>query len=216
MTSLAKYLLVFFQSTVPVADHSYYEKVEVTQARYESIADTVASVAMEHPLFRDDTNGVKTALLLGSVATFESSLIAEIDTCVKGGDIDKAGVPHAWTLWQVHAPKETACANRLAGARIAREMIRWSFKTCSSFDVSDRLSGYTDGSCKNKWNRSRHRMFRATNWLEKHPFAAEDYNEKLYEIPYSLHDYRSDDGSCHFRNRHLGISPLRSSDNCID
>lgn len=173
MTPLAKYLLLFFQSAVPVADHSYYEKVEVTQARYESIADTVATAATEAPLFKDDLSGIKTALLLGSIATYESSLRADIDTCAKGGDIDKSGVTHAWTLWQVHAPKAKACVSRLEGARIAREMIRHSFKTCHLFDMQDRLSVYTDGSCKNKWNRSRHRMFRATDWLTKHPYEEE-------------------------------------------
>ncbi len=173
MTPLAKYLLLFFQSAVPVTDHSFYEKVEVTQARYESIADTVAAAATEKPLFKDDWSGVKTALLLGSIATYESSLRADIDTCAKGGDIDKAGVTHAWTLWQVHAPKEKACVSRLEGARIAREMVRNSFKVCSLFDTQDRLSVYTDGVCKNKWNRSRSRMFRASNWLAKHPFEEE-------------------------------------------
>ncbi len=171
---LAKYLLVFLQSAVPVADHSYYEKSEVTQARYESIADTIAEVSLEAPVFKDDVSGVKTALLLGSIATFESSLKAEIDTCAKGGDIDKAGVTHAWTLWQLHAPKEKACASRLAGARIARETIRISFKACAKEEMLDRLSGYTDGTCHSKWNRSRHRMWRAMNWFEKHPFTSEE------------------------------------------
>lgn len=174
MTLLAKYLLVFFQSAVPVTNHSFYEKVEVTQARYESIADTIAAVAIEAPVFKDDVSGVKTALLLGSIATFESSLRADIDTCAKGGDIDKAGVTHAWTLWQLHAPKEKACASRLAGARMARETIRISFKACAKEEMLDRLSGYTDGACHSKWNRSRHRMFRAMNWLEKHPFIVEE------------------------------------------
>jgi hypothetical protein len=174
MTPLAKYVFVFFLSAEPVANHSYYEKAEVTTARYESIAETIAETALEKPIFRDDVSGVKTALLLGSIATFESSLKDDIDTCAKGGDIDKNGVPHAWTLWQVHAPKELACASRLEGARIAREMVRNSFKVCATFDMQDRLSVYTDGSCHNKWNRSRHRMFRATNWLDKHPFLAEE------------------------------------------
>ena len=173
MTPLAAYLFPFLVASVPLADHSYYENIETTRDRYESIAETIAWVSIEAPVFEDDESGVRTGALLASIATYEGSLKAEIDTCAKGGDIDKNGVAHAWTLWQVHAEKEKACASRVAGATIAREMIRISFKTCKSRAMLDRLSIYTDGSCHSNWKRSRHRMGRAMNWVALHPFTDE-------------------------------------------
>lgn len=171
MSPLAQYVFVFFTATVPPIDHSYYEKLETTTARYESIAETIATVSLERPLFTDDADGIKTAMILGSIATFESFLRADIDSCKKGGDPNKDGVYQAWTLWQLHANKTKVCSNRLEGARYAREAVRFSLKTCISFPAFDRLSVYTDGVCKKDWNRSKHRMKRATDWIDKHPFS---------------------------------------------
>lgn len=174
--ALAKYLFEFMVSTVPPEHHSYYEKLDKTISRYESIADTVAEAAIEAPLFADDQSGVKTGTVLVSVATYEGFLREDIDTCKIGGDKDKNGNWLAWTLWQMHKPKKDVCSSRARGVRVAREMIRNSFATCKNYELLDRLGVYTDGFCKKNWSRSRVRMKRAMDWVSKHPFEFSEEN----------------------------------------
>lgn len=171
MTPLGAYILAFIVGKVPPEQHSYYEKLEVTQTRYESISEDIATVSLEDPLFEDDEDGEKTGTLIASVATLESFLRADVDSCKIGGDKDKDGIYRAWTLWQLHANKKKVCESRLAGARVAREMMRASFKQCHFLPFLDRLGVYTDGFCKKNWNRSRNRIKRAVDWVRLHPFS---------------------------------------------
>lgn len=178
MSPLAAYILIFLQFTVAMTDHSYYEALNKTQARYESIANDIATAAKEAPLFQDDEDGVKTGLLLSSIALSEGFLREDVDTCKRGGDKDKNGNPTAWSLWQMHLKKETVCHDRLTAARYAREMVRFSLKTCENYPFLDRLAVYTDGHCEKNWNRSRFRMKRAVDWATSHPFQKENNNDK--------------------------------------
>lgn len=171
MTPLGSYILTFMIAKVPLEQHAYYERLEVTQARYESIAEDIATVSLESPLYDDDEDGEKTGTTIASVASLESFFRAEVDSCKIGGDKDKEGRYQAWTLWQLHANKNKVCENRLAGARVAREMMRASFKHCSSLPLLDRLGVYTDGFCKKNWDRSRNRIKRAVDWVKSHPFS---------------------------------------------
>ncbi len=217
--ALVKYLIAFLESSVPLTDHAYYEKLEVTKARYESISETIAEVSVEAPLFADDAGGVKTGTLLASIASFEGSLRDDVDTCKRGGDPHPVTkVYQAWTLWQLHANKEKVCASRVAGARVAREMVRHSFKTCHKLAVPDRLSVYTDGVCKSNWSRSRYRMERASRWVSKHPFNLENENvqpfRKFLARPYVHHGHHDGDCSCNVRSDTVGICHISPSCNC--
>ena len=168
---LEQYLLGALLTFVPASQHAYYESEEATLDRYSSIAHTIAVISKEQPLFADDEDGVKTGLILASIASSESNLREDVDDCRRGGDRDKHGNWLAWGLWQTHAPKSEVCSSRLSGARIAREMVRTSFSVCSSFAWSDRLSVYTDGVCKNNWKRSSFRLNRAVQYLKQHTFS---------------------------------------------
>lgn len=171
ITPLGKYIFVFLNSIVPITNHSYYEQLETTRVRYESVAETIATVSQESPLFVDDSDGVKTATILASIALAESHIRADVDTCKIGGDKDKNGNYTAWTLWQMHLPKKVVCSSRLVGARHAREFVRLSFKTCERLSLVDRLSFYTDGICKKDWRRSQDRIKPAIKWVAAHPFV---------------------------------------------
>lgn len=170
MDARVAYLLAAAKAFVPTTNHAYYEKPEVTEARYESIAQTVADVSFTHPLWSDDVDGIKTGLILLSISGYESSFKNDIDSCKVGGDKDKKGVFHAWTLWQLHANKEKVCANRAAGATAAVYTVKHSFEICKDYPFNDRLSVYTDGVCKKNWWRSSSRISRAMKWYNDHPY----------------------------------------------
>jgi hypothetical protein len=163
---LAAYLLSAMNSWVPPAQHAYYETPDDTAGRYASIAGDIAEVALdpaEEPVFAGDDGRYKTALLLASIASYESSFRARVDDCRVAGDNGRA---HG--LWQTHAPKDAVCTDRRQAARIALEMVRASFAECRALDFADRLSLYTDGACKHDWNRSRYRVWRAVRWWTHH------------------------------------------------
>lgn len=216
--ALVKYLIAFLESSVPLTDHAYYERLEITKARYESIAETIAEVSVEAPLFADDADGVKTGALLASIAGFEGALRDDIDNCKRGGDPHPVTkVYQAWTLWQLHANKEKVCASRVAGARVAREMIRHSFKTCHKLAVPDRLSVYTDGVCKSNWSRSRHRMERASRWVSTHPFTSETNENSNRQFPGSafyLYDGNSRDCNCNLQRHSVGVCYISPTCDC--
>lgn len=167
---LSSYIFSAMVSWVPLTDHSFLnESVETTAARYHSIANTIAEVSIsEPPLFAGADAEVKTALILGSIASSESFFRADVDSCKKGGDNGLA-----WGDWQTHAPKKLVCSSRVAAAKIALQMIRNSFNVCKNYKLVDQLSVYTDGSCKADWWRSRYKMNRAINYLKKNPFIQE-------------------------------------------
>ena len=163
---LSAYLLSAMTSWVPLEQHRYYETAAETDARYRAIAQDIAVVALdpeEAPLFAGDDGRAKTALLLASVASFESTFNGKVDDCRVSGDAGKA---HG--LWQTHASKAQVCADRLAAARIALRMVRDSFTQCRAQNLSDKLSHFTDGVCKHTWARSRQRVDRAVRYWSAH------------------------------------------------
>jgi hypothetical protein len=99
--SLAKYLFIAMVSWLSPAKQP--ESLEVSTARYESIAADVAEVVSredEPALFKNDTDKTKTALLLISMAYFESSYFARVD---EGHCLPKecdGGL--AFSMWQFH------------------------------------------------------------------------------------------------------------------
>lgn len=169
---LATYIFAAMISWVPIDNHTFYEKPEITVARYHDIANSIVEVALDpeiEPLFAGEDGRIKTALLLASVASSEGFFRKDIDTCKIGGDHGLA-----WGLWQTHASKKLVCSNRKAAIIIALDMMRQSFTACKKFEVSDRMSVYTDGQCHANWKRSRFKMNRATSYLSNHKLEIEN------------------------------------------
>lgn len=166
--NLANYVLAAMLSWYPVATHDYTHVSEHdTLERYISIADDIVVTATETPLFAGDDGVLKTAMLSASVAGFESGgFRAEVDDCELAGD---AGA--AWSLWQLHRPKEVICGTRRNAARMALAMMADSLKWCASLPQMERLAIYTSGSCGRGRAESRHRWERAARWLAAHPLV---------------------------------------------
>lgn len=166
MNIFVSYILAAMVSWVPISDHAYYEKAEITTARYNEIATTIVEATMDPnraPLFEGDDGRIKTALLMASIASSEGFFRKDIDTCTKGGDNGLA-----WGLWQTHANKKIVCSNRAAAINIALDMVKNSMTTCQGLPLLDRMSVYTDGACHINWSRSRFKMHRAMSWHTKH------------------------------------------------
>jgi hypothetical protein len=173
---LATYIFTAMASWVPISDHTYYEKPEITTVRYHEIANTIAEVALEpetKPIFEGDDGRIKTALILASIASSEGFFRQDVDNCKVGGDNNQA-----WGLWQTHASKKQVCSSRTVAAHIALDMIHTSFMECKNFKVMDRLSIYTDGKCHDNWGRSRYKMFRAMDYLSKHKLELNEPEEQ--------------------------------------
>ena len=156
MQALVSLILSAMVSWVDPASHRP-ERPEVTRARYVAIAEDIAGVVLTARGER--VRDVETeALLLASIASFESSFRADVDACAKG----RGG---AWSLWQIagggERSKRNICSSRREAARVALAMVRESFKACSGHAFEDRLAFYTDGRCEDRWWRSRSRVRRS-------------------------------------------------------
>jgi hypothetical protein len=151
--------------------------------RRASIAEDIATVTISEPrAFADDASGQKTALLLVSIAHYETgrSWASWIDTgkCndekwrtdhpqwIKGGDCDGR---HAWGMWQVHAPNDddavgrTYVANRQTGIRAALAKAR------ASLDMGIGLCGYS-GETYPHCKLAHDRLETARAWVVRFPF----------------------------------------------
>lgn len=190
--AIAAYLLPAMFTWVPVSNHTYYEKEDVTVARYESIAADIAEVSLvEKPLYAGDLGQVKTALMLASIASFESSFTAQVDDGRRRGDhgtafcimqvrpglgifLDGNGYDFA-----VHRPKDWRDANKditWKGEDLLKDR-----KRCLTIAVhmlrQDGISGYTgEGTTSRRVSASR--INRAKSWLLRHPFQVESDDEQ--------------------------------------
>jgi len=170
--ALKSYLVAFMVAQYPVANHRYLGVTdEYTRARYEAIAADIADVALdpdEPPIFRDEKSSpydgrVKTALLMTSIARFESGGYREdVDTFKKLGDSGAARC-----LLQLHLWEGEVVNDRPSCLRAGLRHIRESYKSCHS------LSGYTVGRCIDHEPEAERRTRMAENWLKKHPFSAD-------------------------------------------
>ncbi len=100
---LTSYLLAAMTTWMPVHEHARHEASDVTEARYDAIAQDVAQVALdpdEQPLFEGEDGRVKTALLLLAVAYHESGFRGSIDAGLcKPYECDHG---RAFSMWQLH------------------------------------------------------------------------------------------------------------------
>src|SRR5215467_1634672 len=100
MESLVSYLVAAMLAWVPAYSHAPSEAPERVVERYESIVRDLASVVLdesESPLFNGSDGRTETALLMLSVASFESSFSKRVDDGVRRGD---RGL--SYCLMQIH------------------------------------------------------------------------------------------------------------------
>ena len=109
---------------------------------------------------------------MAAIASYESSFKKDVDSCKESGDHGRA-----WGIWQTHSNKSKTCSDRKVAISIALNMIDRSFRFCKKQNLSDKLSIYTDGSCKDNWYRSRSRIDRALSWHKKHKTELNEASE---------------------------------------
>lgn len=174
----AKYLLTLMVTLTPVGQHAFYESSEVTESRYTSLSETMARVIGGETA--PDGELLKLGAVMVSIGDAESHWNADVVSCVKGGDGDRA-----WGPWQTQLPKEKVCRSTEDALRLALGMVKTSFLACKHLQVSDRLSWYTDGKCRSNWKRSGWRMNRALAWVKVHPFTVNvtPSNRFAVEVP---------------------------------
>lgn len=169
MGPLAAYIFSAMILWIPTSNHTFTgEPVTQITARYEEIAEAVEKVALDPnrtPLFSGDDGRIKTALLLASIASFESQYGRDVVNCKRAGDNGLA-----WGPWQTHSGKKRTCSSLEVAAGIAYDMIKYSFDHCQRVGLADKLTIYTSGGlCTHERGQaSRFRMNRALYWFNKH------------------------------------------------
>ena len=164
---LAPIVFKAITSFYPMSNHTFYEDAAITKARYESIAEDIAVGSVLQPIFEGDEGAIKTALLLASIANFESGgYAAAVDQCKRAGDHGLS-----WTIFQLqmaYSPKREICANRKKAVEWAIHWIKVSFQVCHALPLTSRLSAYTAGRCINGEPKSRQRIQPAIDFLRDH------------------------------------------------
>lgn len=159
---LSKYLLQAMMVWVPIEDHAFREKREITEARYSSIADDIADV-LSAETFPTEEDRLKIAVTMVSIGAAESHFVASVDSCDTSGDHGKA-----WGIWQVQGHKAKTCESRKSALVVALGIVKTSLRVCADLPLNDRLSFYTDGKCKKDWQRSAWRFGRALSYVKNH------------------------------------------------
>jgi hypothetical protein len=174
MDSLVAYLVAAMVGWVPVYAQPQESRDEVMD-RYESIARDAATVALdpdETPLFDGPDARAKTALLMLSIASFESGYRKRVDDGRSRGDSGKS-----FCLMQIRVGTSAThegwtgpdlVEDRTRCFRAALRILRNSFGICHSSPVEDRLSAYASGSCTAGTEASRRRILRARDWGATH------------------------------------------------
>jgi hypothetical protein len=175
MESFISYLVTAMLSWVPPHAHAPLEAREHVLTRYGEIARDAASVALdesEAPLFEGPDGRTETALLMLSVASFESSFSQRVDDGIRLGDHG-----HSYCLMQIRvgqgATREGWSGRQLIEDRkrcfrAALHILRDSFAACRNLPIDDRLSAYASGRCFREARVSRSRLGRARAWWQSH------------------------------------------------
>lgn len=175
MENLVTYLVAAMVAWVPPVAHAWTEPPAEVQARYESIAQDLVSVVQdesEAPLFTGQDARTQTALLMLSVASFESSFQKRVDEGVGRGDggrsyclmqirVGSGVTREGWTGRQL-------IEDRRRCFRAALHLLHSSFGICHALPLEDRLSAYATGHCINDLRVSRSRVGRAKAWWTTH------------------------------------------------
>ena len=175
MESLVAYLVAAMVAWVPPHAHAPVESSAEVQARYRSIANDLALVVMdggETPLFAGNDARAQTALLMLSVASFESSFRKSVDDGFGRGDGGRS-----YCLMQIRVGRGVTregwsgrqlIDDRKLCFRAALHLLHSSFGICHSFPLEDRLSAYAAGHCFADSAVSRSRVSRARTWWNTH------------------------------------------------
>jgi hypothetical protein len=175
MESLVTYLVAAMVAWVPPHAQAPIESPEQVTARYENIARDLASVILdeaEAPLFAGHDARAQTALLMLSVAFYESSFRKSVDDGLGRGDggssyclmqirVGKGVTREGWTGPEL-------IDDRKRCFRAALHMLHSSFAACHSFPLDDRLSAYATGHCFVSASISRSRVAKARAWWSNH------------------------------------------------
>lgn len=146
-------------------------------ARYADIARDIATVALdpaEEPAFAGADGRARTALLLASIASFESGYRADVDDGRVKGDHGTSvclmqvrvfgKTKEGWTAKDLTEDRQKCF-------RVALRLVRTSFEWCKARVLEDRLAGYTVGSCREGEPLARARFGRAKTYWSKNPFV---------------------------------------------
>jgi hypothetical protein len=150
---------------VPVEQH-WREKPTVVFERYAAFADVVVQVAFDPDVVPIEGDRLFTAILLASVASFESFYRRDIMNC------EAPGLGGALGPFQHESPRarERVCGSWEQATRHALGMLQEGWVACKKLDLRDRVSFYTDGRCERDWWRSRSRVMRAQKYLRALPY----------------------------------------------
>ena len=162
MLPLATFTLAAMTAFVPVARHSSFEPTAITESRYADIAADIAAAAEESPA--PGLSSPETAVLLASVASYESEFSARVDSCRQRGGTK---TEPAFTIFQI-AGRRDLCSSRLNAARTAAAILGESLARCRGRAV-DALSFFTRGKCGQD-EKARWRYLRARAWSSAHQF----------------------------------------------
>jgi hypothetical protein len=183
MDALVSYLVTAMLSWVPLHAQTAETKDEA-MARYESIAQDAAAVAyddQEAPLFWGPQGRTMTALLMLSVASFESSYRKAVDDGTGLGDHG-----HSFCLMQIRVGSgvtregwtgQDLVTERGRCFRSALHILRGSFSVCHKLPEEDRMSAYATGHCFENAAVSRTRISRARNYFYNHPAPPPGMND---------------------------------------
>lgn len=175
MENLVSYLVAAMVAWVPPLAHAPVESAANVRARYESIAHDLASVVLDEgelPLFSGRDGRTETALLMLSVASFESSFRKSVDDGIGRGDGGRS-----YCLMQIHVGDgitregwtgRQLIEDRRRCFRAALHILHSSFGACHALPLEDRLSAYGTGHCVSDANVSRSRVGRAKAWWTTH------------------------------------------------
>lgn len=175
MESLVAYLVAAMIGWIPLHAHAPSESPDDARARYEGIARDAASVAFdeaEAPLFGGPEGRTQTALLMLSVASYESSYSKRVDD---GRGLGDHG--HSYCLMQLRVGRGVTregwtghdlVTDRQLCFRAGLHILRASFGACHALPVDDRLSAYATGRCFGDAAISRSRVARARAWRASH------------------------------------------------
>ena len=181
--TLAAYLLTAMISWMPTKVH-HREGEAVALARYESIATDIAKVALDEneiPLFAGEDGRTQTALLVASIASYESHFRADVDEGRARGD---KGI--SWCIMQIQVHGKTLegwsgkdlIDDRAKCLAAGLHLVRESFTMCKSMALRHKLSGYTSGRCSDD-PASEARIGRAVKWMKEHPTPIPDKAERV-------------------------------------
>lgn len=183
---LTAYLVIAMTAWVPAENHAWYQTPEQTAGHYQDIASDIVEVAMdpdEIPVFDGPDGRAETALLLASIASWESAFNQRTDEgkSIRKGDNDGGKAVGIWqTHWRGNPfgwSRSDIANDRKKAARLALFRIRESFGACRNFPLESRLTVYATGQACRPTEVSKQRVSRALRWWKAHPFTENHFSE---------------------------------------